>query len=122
VTVDDLLATQGVLSLDANNLLPVNPSVGPTVATGDYGSLLAGLQVWQDSGQPRILPLLDETTSIVAFVAVRIVRVDETSNERLTIRLQPAMLAVPMALSDSTRRGTAALLPNPYLARPRLSR
>ena len=122
VTLDDLLATEGVLSLDATNQLPVNPSVGPTVATGDYGALLAGLQVWQNAGEPRVLPLLDDSTSIVAFVAVRIVRVEETSNDRLTIRLQPALLAVPMALSDSTRRGTAALLPNPYLARPRLAR
>ena len=122
VSVDDLAATQGVLRLDDNNELAVVPMIGPMATTGDYVALLAGLEARRVSLRPWILPLLDDTTHVVAFVAVRVVRVEETSADLLTIRLQPAMLAVPMALNDPTRRGTAALLPNPYLARPRLAR
>jgi hypothetical protein len=122
VSLEDLLATQGVLSLDDNNQLATTTAVGPAVATGNYAALRAGLEARRLAGQPWILPLLDNASAIVAFVAVRVVRVEETSNDRLTVRLQPALLAVPTALSDPTRRGTAALLPNPYLARPRLAR
>ncbi|MFQ3651551.1 MAG: hypothetical protein SNJ75_14585 [Gemmataceae bacterium] len=122
VSLDDLAATQGILTLDDNNELAVVPTVGPNVSSAEYAALLDGLETRRVSLQPWILPLLDDTTNIIAFVAVRVVRVEETSADLLTIRLQPAMLAVPMALNDSTRRGTAALLPNPYLARPRLAR
>ena len=122
VSREDLAATQGILSLDVNNELAVVPTVGPVASSGEYLALLSGLEAWRASLRPVILPLLDDTTNVVAFVAVRIVRVEETSGELLTIRLQPAMLAVPTALTDPSRRGTAALLPNPYLARPRLAR
>lgn len=86
------------------------------------------LKQLQQSGEARVWPLVSEVNSqegqatIRAFVAARVVRIEETAEESLRVRLQPAMLAVPQALTDATRRGTGHLLPNPYLARVRLGR
>jgi hypothetical protein len=121
-TLEDLAPTQGILSLDTDNELAVTPTLGPIVGSDDYSALLDGLEMRRAAEAPVILPLLDDATNIIAFVAVRVVRVTESSDALLTLRLQPAMMAVPQAITDATRRGTAALLPNPYLARPRLAR
>ena len=97
------------------------------VGSSAYQELRAGLEALRTSRLPRVFPLvvgIDAGTATVnAFVAARVVNVHQEPNGPLVVRLQPAMMAVPMALTDAGRRGGVAhLLPSPYLARPRLAR
>lgn len=129
ISADDLTATNGVLSLDANNqlLLPAS-ALGPPQVSPAYTQLVNAFAQLRDSGAVRVFPLVSTAnvppadSFINAFVAARVVRIQEPVGGPLRIRLQPAMLLEPKAITDPARRGSAHLLPSPYIARTRLVR
>jgi hypothetical protein len=128
VSAADLSAQGDTLALDANNevLLP-GTALGPAMNSNDYAALTAGLEQLRQAGLPRIWPLVSSidvngTAHVTAFVAARVVRIQAPAGGPLQVRLQPAMLSVPLALTDAARAGSAYLVPSPYLARVRLVR
>lgn len=129
VTADDLIATAGRIALDASQqlLLPGSP-LGPADASAALLALTDALDLLLQSGTPRVWPLVSGyaigpgEATVTAFVAARLVRVEAPGGGPLRLRLQPAQLVVPQALTDPARRGVAAFVPSPYLARLRLAR
>ncbi|NBO92735.1 MAG: hypothetical protein EBV06_10570 [Planctomycetia bacterium] len=123
VSAGDLLETNKRLLLDpATNLLPVTASVGPAPSSTNYNTLVENLNTLRLAGSVRIFPLVQNNSHINAFVAARIVQITENTGGPLVVRLQPAMMAAPLAITDSARRDSAHLLPSPYLAKVRLAR
>jgi hypothetical protein len=128
VSFQDLAAQNGTLVFDASNqvLLP-GTALGPAMNSPDYAGLRAGLEFLRQARLVRIWPLVGSldgsgTAHVTAFVAARVVRIQENSGGPLVVRLQPAMLAVPNALIDDSRQGAVYLTPNPYLGKARLVR
>jgi hypothetical protein len=128
VSADDLAGQGGQLVLDATNQFVAPATVGPTDGSPDLDQLRNALEQLRLQELPRIFPLVggyDPGTGqaqVTAFVAARVVLVKYAKGHPLFIRLQPTMLAVPQAITDPTRRGSANLLPSPYLAKARLVR
>src|SRR5262249_48699386 len=123
----DLAATQGKLVLASDNVLRLPASVGPATGSAAYTELRDNLEWLRQQKLPRVFPLVVQVSvtgeaQVTAFVAARVVRIQEPPNGPLIVRLQPTMLAVPQAITDESRRGAAYLLPSPYVGRARLTR
>ncbi len=121
----DLRSRQGKLVLDENNQLSLPAqSLGPAHGSAEYLDLFEALKNLQNTGVQKVWPLYTQVQGnqaiIHAFVAARVVRVEAPVGGPLRLRLQPTMMAVPQAITDFSRRGTAHLLPSDYLAKPTL--
>jgi hypothetical protein len=128
VTSDDLSATDGKLVLGAGNTLTLpGTGLGPAAGTGQYTQLRDAIAQLRLSRAVRIFPLVSNVNAgtgqatVNAFVAARVVRIEEPAGGPLRVRLQPAMLAAPTAITDPARQGVH-LLPSDHLAKPRLVR
>lgn len=128
VTRDDLAATGGMITLDASNRLQLpGTAVGPADGPGALAAIRGRLEQLL-GGRPRVWPLvrefdaMTETAVVTGFIAARVVRVEVPAGGPLRVRLQPAQLAVPQALTDPAHRSPASFIPSPYLARLRLAR
>jgi hypothetical protein len=127
ITERHLISRDGRLALGPSNSLTLPASgVGPEAGTAEYLELVNALKQLRDNGTARVWPLVSEVAAgkaaVNAFVAARVVRIEEQGGGPLRIRLQPTLMAVPHAITDFSRRATAHLLPSEYLARPRLAR
>jgi len=119
---------QGQVVLDSNNQLSLPGSaLGSPAQTQPFSDLQNCQQGQGLCGTVRIWPLVSAfdsgsgTATVTGFVGARVVSVTNPSGGPLVIILQPGMLSVPTAVTDSSRLGAANLLiPNPYLAKLRL--
>ncbi|MFO0845112.1 MAG: pilus assembly protein TadG-related protein [Gemmataceae bacterium] len=127
VTEQDLQSHNGRLVLGPTDTLTLpGTGLGPDLGSVEYQGLIAALKRLRDTGSRRVWPLVSAASggqvTVNAFVAARVVQVEEAAGGPLRLRLQPTVMAVPQAITDFSRRTTAYLLPNDYLARPRLAR
>jgi hypothetical protein len=122
VTAADLSDFGGQLVLPANDQLTVPGAVvGPPFGSPDLTKLQQSLVQLQQSAAVRIWPLACSvdatlgTVTVCRFVAARIVTVETPmANEPLRFTLQPTMLAVGAAVTDSSH------VTNPYLCKVRV--
>jgi hypothetical protein len=115
-----------VLDLDNTLIVPGSP-LGPQPNSAEHALLLKSLQQLQLLGEPRIWPLFsrfDEGAGlpvVTGFVAARLTEVRSEDNGDILFVLQPCVLSLVGAITESSRRGQGEAPPiNRYLCRVRL--
>jgi len=115
-----------VLDLDNTLIVPGSP-FGPQPSTAEHALLLKSLQQLGLLGEPRIWPLFsrfDESAGlpvVTGFVAARLTEVRSEDNGDVLFVLQPCVLSLVGAITESSRRGQGEAPPiNRYLCRVRL--
>jgi len=130
VTVDQLQTLGGELVLEPsdNRLAVTGSGIGPGEGSTALTSLQQGLQLLQQSAEPRVWPLycgLNDAGQpiLCGFVAARVVTVTGAAGGQpaFAFTLQPTMISTATAVTDASQRGIGGIaVVNPYICKVRL--